>query len=161
MQFAKIMLQCIVLLFNTKGIHSRQLWRVMCLASFYKQCQVTDGSGVFLGQAQRPSIASSTPEFEFRSLRWNTHTYCNEVPLTDIRRLCQSNLRSFLSIKNTKVFFGRIGGLRRVLLFVSESAQRKPADKHQELGLFRSRATEASATELRCCKFAPVPCAVL
>jgi hypothetical protein len=40
-------------------------------------------------------------------------------------------------------------------------AQRRSADKLQELSLFRSLVIEASAAELQCCKFAPVPGVVL
>jgi hypothetical protein len=50
----------------------------------------------------------------------------------------------------------------QVLLFVSDqSAHRRSANKLQELSLFRSVVIEASAAELRCCKFAPVPSVVL
>jgi hypothetical protein len=41
-----------------------------------------------------------------------------------------------------------------------QSAQRRSADKLQELSLFRSLVIAASAAELRCCKFAPVPSVV-
>jgi hypothetical protein len=52
--------------------------------------------------------------------------------------------------------------MSRVLLFVSDqSAQRRSTDKLQELSLLRRLVTEASAAEMRCCKFAPVPSVVL
>jgi hypothetical protein len=38
---------------------------------------------------------------------------------------------------------------------------KKSAHKQQELSLFRSCMTDVSVAEVRCCKFASVPCVVL
>jgi hypothetical protein len=47
------------------------------------------------------------------------------------------------------------------LLLSDQSAQRTSAVKQQVQSLFRSRVIHAAAAELRCCKFALVPCSVL
>jgi hypothetical protein len=39
-----------------------------------------------------------------------------------------------------------------ILFVIDESALRRPADKQQELSLFRSRVMAAQAAELHCCK---------